>query len=55
MFSQIVATIEANNASGGANYIERNGDGYMVRASGRVEHLDEIGQTVVPTRNGVPH
>jgi cobalt-zinc-cadmium resistance protein CzcA len=53
-FTQIAAAIEANNASRGANYIERNGEGYVVRASGRVEHLDEIGQIVVATRNGIP-
>ena len=33
----VVKAIEANNASRGANYIERNGEGYVVRTSGRVE------------------
>lgn len=37
-FSQVVAAIEANNVSRGANYIEQNGEGYVVRASGRVEN-----------------
>jgi cobalt-zinc-cadmium resistance protein CzcA len=45
---------EANNVSRGANYIERNGEGYVVRASGRVETLAEIEDTVVATRGGVP-
>ncbi len=53
-FSQIAAAIEANNASRGANYIERNGEGYVVRTSGRVERLAEIGDIAVATRNGVP-
>jgi cobalt-zinc-cadmium resistance protein CzcA len=34
--AQIVSAIEANNASRGANYIERFGEGYVVRTSGRV-------------------
>src|SRR6266852_1179553 len=53
-FSQVVAAIEANNVSRGANYIELNGEGYVVRASGRVENIDDILQIVVTTRAGVP-
>jgi heavy metal efflux system protein len=53
-FAQIVKAIEANNLSRGANYIERNGEGYVVRASGRVETLAEIEDIVVATRGGVP-
>ena len=53
-FGQIVKAIEANNVSRGANYIERNGEGYVVRASGRVETLEEIEDIVVATRGGVP-
>src|SRR4029077_17034522 len=53
-FSQLVAAIEANNSSRGANYIERNGEGYVVRASGRVETLNEIEDIVVATRGAVP-
>src|SRR5215217_3831392 len=53
-FSQIVRAIEANNVSRGANYIERNGEGYVVRTSGRVESLAEIEDIVVATRGAVP-
>src|SRR6266567_3565792 len=53
-FGQIVKAIEANNVSRGANYIERNGEGYVVRASGRVESQAEIGDVVVATRGAVP-
>jgi cobalt-zinc-cadmium resistance protein CzcA len=53
-FSQVVAAIEANNVSRGANYIEQNGEGYVVRASGRVENLEDISQIVVTTRAGIP-
>src|SRR6266581_2040900 len=41
-FGQVIAAIEANNVSRGANYIEQNGEGYVVRAAGRVENMDDI-------------
>jgi cobalt-zinc-cadmium resistance protein CzcA len=53
-FAEIVRTIEANNVSRGANYIERHGEGYVVRASGRVETIAEIEDIAVATRGGVP-
>ena len=53
-FGQIVKAVEANNVSRGANYIERNGEGYVVRASGRVESLADIEDTIVATRGAVP-
>jgi heavy metal efflux system protein len=52
--AQIVSAIEANNASRGANYIERFGEGYVVRATGRVEKLDEIGDIVVVAHRDIP-
>src|SRR5215217_214496 len=52
--NEVIAAIEANNVSRGANYIEQNGEGYVVRASGRVENIDDISQIVVATRAGVP-
>ncbi|RXH00948.1 efflux RND transporter permease subunit [Bradyrhizobium zhanjiangense] len=53
-FSQLIAAIEANNVSRGANFIEQNGEGVVVRASGRVENLEDIRQIVVTTRGGIP-
>lgn len=53
-FKQVTEAIEANNISRGANYIEQNGEGYVVRAAGRVENMEDIAQIVVATRNGVP-
>ena len=52
--SRLVSAIEANNASRGANYIERFGEGYVVRTSGRVETLAEIGDIVVAARGDIP-
>jgi cobalt-zinc-cadmium resistance protein CzcA len=53
-FDQIVHAIESGNVSRGANIIERNGEGYVVRSSGRVENLTEIENIVVTTRAAVP-
>ncbi len=53
-FSQIVHAIEANNVSRGANIIDRNGEGYVVRTSGRVENLVDIEEVVVASRGAVP-
>ena len=53
-FGQVIAAIEANNVSRGANYIEQNGEGYVVRAAGRVENMDDISNIVATTRGGVP-
>lgn len=53
-FGQVIAAIEANNVSRGANYIEQNGEGYVVRAAGRVENMADISNIVVTTRGGIP-
>jgi heavy metal efflux system protein len=53
-FDKIVHAIEANNVSRGANTIERNGEGYVVRTSGRVESPAEIEDIVVASRGAVP-
>ena len=53
-FKQVMEAIEANNVSRGANYIEQNGEGYVVRSAGRVENMEDIAQIVVATRGNVP-
>jgi heavy metal efflux system protein len=53
-FGDIARAIEANNLSRGATTIERNGEGYVVRASGRVESVAEIADISVSTRASVP-
>ena len=53
-FGDIAHAIEANNLSRGATTIEHNGEGYVVRAAGRVETADEIADIVVSTRASVP-
>ncbi|KOX55707.1 cation transporter, partial [Streptomyces purpurogeneiscleroticus] len=53
-FGDVARALEANNANQGARYLEENGEGYVVRAAGRLESMDEIGNVVVTTRGGVP-
>jgi cobalt-zinc-cadmium resistance protein CzcA len=53
-FADLTRAIEANNATRGANYVERNGEGYVVRADGLIENMDQIWDIVVATRAGVP-
>ena len=53
-FREVVAAIETNNSDRGANYVEKNGEGYIVRSGGRVETLADIADIVVATRGGVP-
>ncbi len=53
-FADVARALESNNANQGARYLEDNGEGYVVRAAGRLETMDDIGNVVVATRGGVP-
>lgn len=52
-FSDVVNVLERNNTSIGAGYIERSGEAYVVRADGRIENAEQIGNIVVANRGGV--
>ena len=53
-FADVITALEKNNVSTGAGYIEHKGESYLVRATGRIQTIDEIGAIVVGKRNGVP-
>ncbi len=53
-FHEVIDALERNNVSTGAGYIEHKGESYLVRATGRIESIDQIERIVVGTRNGVP-
>lgn len=53
-FAQVIEAIEKNNLSTGAGYVERKGESYLVRATGRIENLEQLSSIVVGSRNGVP-
>jgi len=53
-FHDVIEALEKNNVSTGAGYIEHKGESYLVRATGRIETLDQVGEIVVGTRGGTP-
>lgn len=53
-FGDLATTIAKNNVSRGAGYVERNGEGLVVRSGGRLETVEDIANVVATTRNGVP-
>jgi len=53
-FSDVIDALERNNVSTGAGSIEHAGESYLVRATGRIERVEEIGEVVIATRGGVP-
>ena len=53
-FAELAEALEKANISVGANFIQRGGEAFLVRADARIRHIDEIGRTVIANRNGVP-
>tara|TARA_R110001599_G_scaffold64023_1_gene178311 strand:- start:6074 stop:9268 length:3195 start_codon:yes stop_codon:yes gene_type:complete len=50
----LITTLERNNNNVGAGYIEKNGEQYLIRAPGQVTDINDIGNIVISTRQGVP-
>jgi cobalt-zinc-cadmium resistance protein CzcA len=53
-YTDLAKSLEATNLSVGANFIQRAGEAYLVRADARVRTLDEIANAVIATRSSVP-
>lgn len=53
-FSNVIEALEKNNTSTGAGFLEQNGESYVVRADGRIGGMEDIGNVVLASRNGVP-
>ena len=53
-FTELAEALEKANISVGANFIQRGGEAFLVRADARIRHIDEIGRTTIAVRNGVP-
>ena len=53
-FSDVTSALDRNNTSVGAGYIEQKGESYTVRADGRLESAQDIGNVIVANKNGVP-
>jgi cobalt-zinc-cadmium resistance protein CzcA len=50
----VFQALERNNASAGGGYIVRNGEQEVIRGSGLIRSLGDVGDIVVGSRNGVP-
>jgi heavy metal efflux system protein len=53
-FTDVIDALERNNVATGAGYIERRGEAFTIRASSRLENLEEIRDVPITTRDGVP-
>jgi cobalt-zinc-cadmium resistance protein CzcA len=53
-YPELARALEAANVAIGANYIQRAGESYLVRADARIRSIDEIEHAVVATRGSVP-
>ena len=53
-FSELADALEAGNRTVGANFVERAGEAYLVRADVRFRGVPDIREAVVTTREGVP-
>ncbi|OYW46382.1 MAG: CusA/CzcA family heavy metal efflux RND transporter [Sphingomonadales bacterium 32-68-7] len=53
-FAELAEALERANISVGANFVQRAGEAFLVRADARIRTEDEIGRTAIGTRGGVP-
>lgn len=53
-FSDVIESLERNNTSTGAGFLEQKGESYVVRADGRLEDIKQIENVVLSTRGGIP-
>ena len=50
----VVTALDRNNGNVGAGYIEKRGEQYLIRAPGQVKSLEDIGDVILRSANGVP-
>ncbi len=53
-FSDLAKALEAANLAVGANFVEKGGEAFLVRADARLRTIDEIAGATVASRGGVP-
>ncbi|MEO8313310.1 MAG: CusA/CzcA family heavy metal efflux RND transporter [Pseudomonadota bacterium] len=52
--ADLASALESSNLAIGANYLQKAGEAYLVRADARIRTPEEIGRTVIANRGGVP-
>ncbi|MFZ1765289.1 MAG: CusA/CzcA family heavy metal efflux RND transporter [Candidatus Nitrotoga sp.] len=50
----LIVALERNNNNVGAGYIEKRGEQYLIRAPGQVASIEDIGNIIVSSQQGVP-
>jgi cobalt-zinc-cadmium resistance protein CzcA len=50
----VFQALENNNSSAGGGYLEHSGEQQVIRGSGLIRNLSDIGDIVIGSRNGVP-
>ena len=50
----VIAALERNNLNVGAGYIEKSGEQNLVRIPGQIANLQDIGEIILGSRQGVP-
>ena len=50
----VIAALERNNLNAGAGYIEKSGEQNLVRVPGQIANLQDIGEIILGSRQGVP-
>ena len=53
-YEDLGESLEKANLSVGADYIQRSGEAYLVRADARIHTIDELSHAVIAGRGGVP-
>src|SRR5258708_36853958 len=53
-YSDIAKALRAANLAVGANYVQRGGEAYLLRADARIKSIDEIGHAGIATRRSGP-
>jgi cobalt-zinc-cadmium resistance protein CzcA len=51
---EVFTAVEKNNSNTGGSYLEKDSQSYFIRGEGTVKNLDDIGDIVIKTINGVP-
>ncbi|MBU1823183.1 MAG: efflux RND transporter permease subunit, partial [Bacteroidetes bacterium] len=52
--AEVFDAVQHNNGNTGGSYLEKSSQAYFIRGEGTVKSLDDIGNIVVKTINGVP-
>lgn len=52
-FTELAEALERANLAVGANFFDRGGEAFLVRADARIRTIDQISQSAVTVRNGV--